>query len=64
MPPITGDLRHGMLVLDLDCGLATSSIFHREFDVQVWAADLWFSVAEKGQRIHVESRRQRFPGAS
>jgi SAM-dependent methyltransferase len=46
------DLRPGMRVLDLGCGRALSSIFlHREFDVQVWATDLWFSAAENLQRI-------------
>ena len=38
------DLRPGMRVLDLGCGWASSSIFlRREFGVQVWATDLWFS---------------------
>ena len=46
------DLRPGMRVLDLGCGRAMSSIFlHREFGVQVWATDLWFSVSENLQRI-------------
>ena len=46
------DLRPGMRALDLGCGRATSSIFlHREFGVQVWATDLWFSAAKNGQRI-------------
>ena len=46
------DLRPGMRVLDLGCGRAISSIFlHREFGVQVWATDLWFSVTENSQRI-------------
>lgn len=46
------DLRPGMRVLDLGCGRATSSIFlHREFGVQVWATDLWFSASENIQRI-------------
>ena len=46
------DLRPGMRVLDLGCGRAASSIFlQREFGVQVWAADLWFSVSENAQRI-------------
>jgi cyclopropane fatty-acyl-phospholipid synthase-like methyltransferase len=41
-----------MRVLDLGCGRAASSIFlRREFGVQVWATDLWFSVSEKIQRI-------------
>src|SRR5213592_3747485 len=46
------ELRPGMRVLDLGCGKASSSIFmRREFGVQVWAADLWFSVSENIQRI-------------
>jgi cyclopropane fatty-acyl-phospholipid synthase-like methyltransferase len=41
-----------MRVLDLGCGRALSSIFlHREFGVQVWATDLWFSVTENLHRI-------------
>jgi SAM-dependent methyltransferase len=46
------DLRPGMRVLDLGCGRALSSIFlRREFDVQVWAVDLWFDAAENLRRI-------------
>jgi cyclopropane fatty-acyl-phospholipid synthase-like methyltransferase len=46
------ELRSGMRVLDLGCGRALSSIFlRREFDVQVWATDLWFSADENLQRI-------------
>lgn len=46
------DLDPGMRVLDLGCGRAISSIFlRREFGVEVWAADLWFSPAENFQRI-------------
>lgn len=46
------DLRPGMRVLDLGCGRALSSIFlRREFGVQVWATDLWFSATENLQRI-------------
>src|SRR5271154_6163898 len=46
------DLRPGMRVLDLGCGRAMSSVFlHREFGVQVWATDLWFSATENLQRI-------------
>lgn len=42
----------GMRVLDLGCGRAMSSIFlQREFGVQVWATDLWFSASENLQRI-------------
>lgn len=46
------DLKPGMRVLDLGCGRASSSIFlRREFGVQVWAADLWFSPSENFQRV-------------
>jgi SAM-dependent methyltransferase len=46
------DLRPGMRVLDLGCGRALSSIFlRREFGVQVWAADLWFSASENIRRV-------------
>src|SRR5690348_15088301 len=46
------DLRPGMRVLDLGCGRALSSIFlRREFGVQVWAVDLWFSATENLRRI-------------
>lgn len=46
------DLQPGMRVLDLGCGRAMSSIFlRREFGVQVWATDLWFSVSENLRRI-------------
>ena len=45
------DLRPGMRVLDLGCGLAMSSVFlRREFEVQVWATDLWFSASDNLQR--------------
>src|SRR6266403_549616 len=46
------NLRPGMRVLDLGCGRASSSIFlHREFGVEVWATDLWFSASENIRRI-------------
>jgi SAM-dependent methyltransferase len=46
------DLKPDMRVLDLGCGRASSSIFlRREFGVQVWATDLWFSASENSQRI-------------
>lgn len=46
------DLRPGMRVLDLGCGRAMSSVFlRREFGVQIWATDLWFSASENLQRI-------------
>lgn len=45
-------LKPGMRVLDLGCGRAMSSIFlHKEFGVQVWATDLWFSASENLRRI-------------
>jgi hypothetical protein len=41
------DLRAGMRILDLGCGCAMSSILlRREFGVEAWATDLWFSAAE------------------
>ena len=46
------DLRPGMRVLDLGCGRALSSIFLRhEFEVEVWAVDMWFSASENLQRM-------------
>ena len=46
------DLKPGMRVLDLGCGYAASSLFlAREFDVQVWATDLWVPASENWQRI-------------
>ncbi len=46
------DLEPGMRVLDLGCGTAISSIFlASEFDVQVWAADLWISPDDNAKRI-------------
>jgi ubiquinone/menaquinone biosynthesis C-methylase UbiE len=46
------ELKPGMRVLDLGCGKASSSIFlRREFGVEVWATDLWFSAAENLERI-------------
>lgn len=46
------DLKSGLNILDLGCGRAASSIFlAREYDVTVWATDLWFSPSENLQRI-------------
>jgi SAM-dependent methyltransferase len=46
------ELKPRMRVLDLGCGRALSSIFlRREFGVEVWATDLWFSATENFQRI-------------
>lgn len=45
-------LRPSMRVLDIGCGLASSSIFlRREFGVQVWATDLWFDAANNSLRV-------------
>lgn len=47
------DIRPGMRILDLGCGKALSSIFlAQEFDVQVWATDLWITPTENAQRIN------------
>jgi len=41
-----------MRVLDLGCGRGLSSIFLRlEFEVEVWAVDLWFSASENLKRF-------------
>jgi ubiquinone/menaquinone biosynthesis C-methylase UbiE len=46
------DLKPGMRVLDLGCGKAITSIFlAREFDVHVWATDLWIKPTENWKRI-------------
>jgi cyclopropane fatty-acyl-phospholipid synthase-like methyltransferase len=45
-------LHRGMRILDLGCGKAASSIFlAKEFDVIVWAADLWIKPTENWRRI-------------
>jgi len=42
----------GSRILDLGCGKAISSIFlAREFQLQVWATDLWIQAHENWQRI-------------
>ena len=42
----------GMRVLDLGCGKAMSSIFlAKEYNVEVWAADLWINPTENLSRI-------------
>ena len=44
-------LAPGMRVLDLGCGRAMTSIFlAREFDVRVWAADLWIGPDQNWRR--------------
>lgn len=45
-------LSPGMRVLDLGCGKGLASIFlAREFNLQVWACDLWISATENFQRV-------------
>jgi SAM-dependent methyltransferase len=52
-------LEPGMRVLDLGCGKALSSIFlAREFDVRVWAFDLWVDATENWLRVR-EAREER-----
>jgi cyclopropane fatty-acyl-phospholipid synthase-like methyltransferase len=46
------ELEPGMRVLDMGCGKAMTSIFlAKEFDVRVWANDLWIPAAENWQRV-------------
>ena len=48
-------LRKGLRVLDLGCGNAMTSIFlAREFEVEVWATDLWISAKDNFERIQAE----------
>lgn len=45
-------LEPGMRVLDMGCGTALTSVFlAKEFDVQVWATDLWIKPTENWQRV-------------
>lgn len=45
-------LKPGMRVLDLGCGRAMTSIFMaNEYDVRVWAADLWISPDYNWKRV-------------
>ncbi|MEQ4209043.1 methyltransferase domain-containing protein [Actinopolymorpha sp. B17G11] len=45
-------LEAGMRVLDMGCGTALTSIFlAKEFDVEVWAADLWVKPTENWSRV-------------
>jgi SAM-dependent methyltransferase len=68
------DWKPGMRVLDLGCGRALSSLFlRREFGVEVWATDLWFSATENARRVrdagceggvfpvHADARHLPFP---
>jgi cyclopropane fatty-acyl-phospholipid synthase-like methyltransferase len=46
------NLKPGMRVLDMGCGMAASSIFlAKEFRVQVWATDLWISASDNWKRV-------------
>jgi cyclopropane fatty-acyl-phospholipid synthase-like methyltransferase len=53
----------GMRVLDLGAGRAHSSMFvAREFQAQVWAADLWIKPTENYERVQAEGMaRSVFP---
>ena len=57
------DFKPGMRVLDMGCGKALSSIFlAREFDVEVWANDLWIKASENWERIRAAGLEKRvFP---
>ncbi len=56
-------LQPGTRVMDLGCGKATTSIFlAREFQLLVWATDLWVSASDNWQRICAVNRQQQvFP---
>jgi cyclopropane fatty-acyl-phospholipid synthase-like methyltransferase len=50
----------GMRVLDLGCGKALSSIFlAREFDLEVWAADLWIAAQDNLERVRAAAVAER-----
>jgi SAM-dependent methyltransferase len=57
------DLRPGMRVLDMGCGMAMSSVFlAREYGVQVWANDLWIPATDNWKRIEEQGLGDRvFP---
>ena len=52
-----------MRVLDMGCGRAISSIFlAKEFDLQVWATDLWNKASDNWERVRVAGlEKQVFP---
>lgn len=56
-------LKPGMRVLDLGCGRAASSVFlAKEFDLQVWATDLWIDASDNWDRIRQAGlEKQIFP---
>ena len=46
------NLKPSMRILDLGCGKALSSIFlAKEFNVEIWAFDLWIAANDNWQRI-------------
>src|ERR1700726_2997222 len=57
------DLQPGARVLDLGWGRAiTSILLAREFQLQVWATDLWISASDNWQRICAANAQQQvFP---
>ena len=57
------NLQPGMRVLDMGCGMAMSSIFlAREFDLQVWATDLWIPASKNLEHIKEQGLADRvFP---
>jgi cyclopropane fatty-acyl-phospholipid synthase-like methyltransferase len=56
-------LAPGMRLLDLGCGKGLSSIFlAKEYDVQVWAVDLWIKATENYDRFRQSGVQDRaFP---
>lgn len=53
------DIQPSSKVLDLGCGKALSSVFlAREFECEVWAADLWIDEADNRQRIQQQGMEQ------
>lgn len=57
------DLQPGSRVMDLGCGRAITSIFlAREFQLSVWATDLWIGASDNWQRICAANAQQQvFP---
>lgn len=57
------DLKPGMRVLDMGCGMALSSVFlAKEYGVSVWANDLWIKPTENWERIREAALEDRiFP---
>jgi cyclopropane fatty-acyl-phospholipid synthase-like methyltransferase len=56
-------LERGMKVLDMGCGRAISSIFlAKEFNLQVWATDLWIEASDNWERVRAAGLHDRvFP---